>query len=179
MKLDLLTTSLLATLTITLGFNLSVRQAHADSEVQFICADSYDSESDRSLPTTYAWTTRGKIAVINWQTEDFADSGFTPQQRCEAVSPRFQEAYDNDSIGLITNGIMDNQPVICTSDEPQGGCNTLLMTLRPEDDSLKVLNNLRQVLNGEQVGPVKHNADTPQLYYEVDIENFLETAPVE
>ena len=50
------------------------------------------------------------------------------------------------------------------------------MTLRPEDDSLRVLNSLRQVLNGEIVGPVKHNK---QVYYQVDIENFLETAPVE
>ena len=91
----------------------------------------------------------------------------------------FQEAYDNNSIGLITNGTMDNQPVICTSDEYGGDCNTLLMTLRPEDDSAQVLNNLRQVLNGEQVGAIKHNADTPQIYYQVDIDNFLETAPVE
>ena len=180
MKLNLIATSLLGIAVV--AANLPVEQVRAnnnDSEVQFICADGYDSESNTSLPTTYAWTPKGKIAVINWQTEDFTTSGFSPQQRCEAVSPRFQEAYDNNTIGLITNGTMDNQPVICTSEEPGGDCNTLLITLRPEDDSVKVLNNLRQVLNGEQVGPVKHNADTPQIYYEVDIENFLETAPVE
>ena len=178
MKLNLIATSLLGIAVI--AANLPVRQAYADDgEVQFICADSYDSESNASLPTTYAWTPKGKIAVVRWQTEDFTTSGFTPQQRCDSVSPRFQEAYENNSIGLITNGTMDNQPVICTSDAPGGDCNTLLMTLRPEDDSVKVLNNLRQVLNGEQVGAVKHNADTPQIYYQVDIENFLETAPVE
>ena len=178
MKLNLIATSLLGIAVI--AANLPVRQVHAnDSEVKFICADSYDSESNASLPTTYAWTAKGKIAVVRWQTEDFLSSGFNPQQRCDSVSPRFQEAYENNSIGLITNGTMDNQPVICTSDAPGGDCNTLLMTLRPEDDSVKVLNNLRQVLNGEQVGPVKHNADTPQIYYQVDIDNFLETAPVE
>lgn len=178
MKLNLIATSLLGIAVV--AANLPVQQVHAnDGEVKFICADSYDSESNASLPTTFAWTNRGKIAVVRWQTENFADAGFSPQQRCDAVSPRFQEAYENNSIGLITNGTMDNQPVICTSDAPGGDCNTLLMTLRPEDDSLKVLNNLKQVLNGEQLGPVKHNADTPQLYYQVDIDNFLETAPVE
>jgi hypothetical protein len=177
MKLNLLTTSLLGIAVV--AANLSVGQVYAnDSEVKFICADSFDSESNASLPTTFAWTNRGKIAVVRWQTENFADAGFSSQQRCEAVSPRFQEAYNNNSIGLITNGTMDNQPVICTSDAPGGDCNTLLMTLRPEDDSLKVLNNLKQVLNGEQVGPVPHSADS-QVYYQVDIENFLETAPVE
>lgn len=179
MKLNLLATGLLATLATISFSNLSVGEVRADSEVQFICAESFDSDSGQPLPTTFAWTPRGKIAVVRWQTEDFLNAGFSPQQRCDEVSPRFQEAFDNDTLGLITNGQMDNQSVVCTSDEAGGDCNTLLMTLRPEDDSLKVLNNLRQVLNGEQVGPVKHSSDTPQIYYQVDIENFLENAPVE
>ena len=174
---------LLIALGITLASSLIIplQQAQADnSETKFICADSYDSEIGTSLPTTFAWTNRGKIAVIRWQTEYFADAGFSSQQRCEAVSPRFQEAFDNNSLGLITNGTINNQPVICTSNEPGGACNTLLMTLRPEDDSLKMLNNLQQVLNGQQVGITRHNGgDTRQIYVEVDIKNFLETAPVE
>ena len=178
MKLNLFATGLLGIAAISFS-NLFVEEVKANSEVQFICAESFDSDSGQALPTTFAWTSRGKIAVIRWQTEAFLNAGFNPQQRCEAVSPRFQEAYNNNTLGLITNGKMDNQSVICTSDEPQGDCNTLLMTLRPEDDSLRVLNNLRQVLNGEQVGPVKHSSDTPQIYYQIDIENFLETAPVE
>ena len=178
MKFKLLTAAVLGIAT-SLSFGVCVKQAQADNETKFICADSYDSESGTSLPTTFAWTNRGKIAVIRWQTEDFSGAGFSSQQRCDAVSPRFQEAYDNNSLSLITNGTINNESVICTSNEPGGACNTLLMTLRPEDNSLQVLNNLRQVLNGEQVGAVKHNADTPQVYYKVDINNFLETAPVE
>ena len=179
MKFNSFATGLLGTLVVTFGFNLPITRAQANSEVQFICAASFDNESSESLPTTFAWTPRGKIAIVRWQTEDFAGAGFTSQKRCDAVSPRFQEAYDNNTLGLITNGTINNQPVICTSNEPGGVCQTLLMTLRPEDNSLKVLNSLRQVLNGEQVGPVKHNADIPQVYYKVDIENFLRTAPVE
>ena len=179
MKFNSFATGLLGTLVVTLGLNLPIKQAQANSEVQFICADSFDNESSKSLPTTFAWTPRGKIAIVRWQTEDFVGAGFTPQKRCNSVSPRFQEAYDNNTLGLITNGTINNQPVICTSNEAGGDCRTLLMTLRPEDNSLKVLNSLRQILNGEQVGPVKHNADIPQIYYKIDIENFLRTAPVE
>lgn len=74
---------------------------------------------------------------------------------------------------------MNERKVICTSDTPGGDCHTLLMTLRPEDDSLQVLNSLRQVLNKEQIGAVRHNADTLQVYYQIDIENFITTASVE
>lgn len=173
---NLLATGLLTTLAVISFSNLSINEVKANSEVQFICAESFDSESGKSLPTTFAWTPRGKIAVVRWETEAFLNAGFSPEKRCNDVSPRFQEAYNNDTLGLITNGQMDSQSVICTSDRAGGDCNTLLMTLRPEDDSLRVLNSLRQVLNGEQVGPVKHNN---QVYFQIDIENFLETAPVE
>ena len=176
MKLNLLATGLLGTLAVISLSNLSIEQVRANSEVQFVCADSFDSESGNSLPTTFAWTPKGKIAIIRWESEDFLNSGFSPQKRCDEVSPRFQEAYDNNSFGMITNGTMNNSSVICTTDEYGGDCQTLLMTLRPEDDSLKVLNNFRQILNGNQVGAIKQSS---QAYYEVDIDNFLETAPVE
>ncbi|MEM7595655.1 MAG: COP23 domain-containing protein [Cyanobacteria bacterium P01_A01_bin.83] len=175
-QFSLLATGVLGTLAVISLSNLPIKQAQANGETQFICAESFDNESGKSLPTTFAWTSRGKIAIVRWETEDFLSAGFSPQKRCESVSPRFQEAYDNNTLGLITNGQMDNQSVICTSDRPQGDCNTLLMTLRPEDDSLTVLGSLRDIFNGQQVGPVKHNK---QAYYQVDIENFLETAPVE
>lgn len=179
MKFNSFATGLLGTLVASLSLNLPIARAQANSEVRFICADSFDSETSKSQPTTFAWTPRGKIALVRWHTEFFTGAGFTPQQRCDSVSPRFQEAYENKTLGLITNGTINNQPVICTSKEPGGACQTLLMTLRPEDNSLQVLNSLRQVMNGEQVGPVKHNADIPQVYYKVDLENFLRTAPVE
>ena len=175
------TTTSLTTLALAVGIDLPSTQVKAqeNNEVQVICAESFDRDSGESLPTTFAWTERGKIAVIRWSTEAFSGSSFTPQKRCEVASPNFQTAYDNGTIGLMTNGRKNNQPVICTSSETGGECETVLLTLRPEDDSLKILNQFRQVLSGKQVGPVKHNSDTPQVYYQVDIENFLNTAPVE
>ena len=149
----------------------------AQEKVQFICAPSFDRQSDRDLPTTYAWTSRGKVLVVRWETTKFKN--YPPQKRCEEISPRFQTAYDNGSLNLITNGSMNNQSVICTSREVGGACDTLLITLFPEDNSLEVLNQLKELLNGRQVGPIRHSSNTPQVYYQVDIENFLRTAPVE
>lgn len=178
MKRNLFTTLLTtATLVTAIGLNLTQQTVHAETETKFICAASYDPETQKRNPTTFAWTPRGKVAVVRWSTRYFLK--YSPQQRCNAVSPRFHTAYHNDTLGLMTNGTMNNQPVICTAKEAGGACDTLLMTLRPEDNSLKILNHFRRLFNGEQVGPVKHNTGIPQVYYRMDIEEFLRTAPVE
>ncbi len=185
MKRTLITTLALTLTTtiITAAFiNPISRQAKAESTVQFLCRSSFDEEQGTRLPTTLAWTSRGKIAVIRWVKQL---GGKSPQERCEAVSPRFQEAYQKGSLSFITNGKMNKQPVICTAKEYGGKCETLLMTLRPEDErsekdnSLKILNSLKETLNGRGVGPIKHSSGVPQVYYRVDMDDFLQTAPVE
>ncbi len=149
----------------------------AQETVQFICSLGLAQPTNESIPTTYAWTSRGKIAVLRWETTEFKN--YPPQKRCEEVSPRFQEAYDNGSLSLITNGKMNGQSVICTSREVGDVCDTLLITLRPKDNSLEILTQLQELLSGRQVGAVRHSSGTPQIYYQVDIENFLRTAPLE
>jgi hypothetical protein len=148
-----------------------------NSPVQFICSEGYDRVSTRRLPTTYAWTQRGKIALVRWKTEQFP--GYPPQKRCEEVSPRFQEAYESGTLSFITNGMMNRQPVICTTRQYGGGCETLLMTLRLQDNSLAILEELKNVLKGRTSGPVVHSSGTARVYYQINIEQFLETAPVE
>lgn len=151
---------------------LPLSQTQANSkELQFICAKGYDRESQRRLPTTFAWKDGRKARVVRWKTEVFKN--YSPQERCEEVSPRFQIAYHNGSLKLITNGTINNQPVICTAGKINGDCDTLLMTLRPEDDSLAILRQLIATLKGRQRGPVLHSSGDPQIYYEVDIERFM------
>ncbi|NJO93899.1 MAG: hypothetical protein HC820_05220 [Hydrococcus sp. RM1_1_31] len=151
--------------------------AQENERVQFICGESFDKQTNRRLPTTFAWTHRGKMALVRWKTEQFP--GYPPQRRCEEVSPRFQEAYNSGTLGMITNGTMNNQPVICTTTEQDGACQNLLMTLRSQDNSLKVLKEFEDILNGRGVGPVVHSSGTPQRFVELDIQKFLNTAPVE
>jgi hypothetical protein len=149
----------------------------AQEQVQFVCAPSFDQQTNQKLPTTFAWTSRGKIAVVRWKTNAFKN--FSPETRCQKVSPRFQKAYDNGGINFLTNSTIKQQPVICTARESRGECDTLLMTLKPNDNPITILTQLQEVLNGRQVGPVVHTSNVPQLYYQVDFENFLRTAPVE
>lgn len=159
------------------SLSLFLSTVTAQEKPQFICGDSYDAESGKRLPTTFVWTSRGKIALIRWQTEHFGN--YPPQRRCQEVFPRFQEAYDNGSINLITNGRINNQPVICTARAYGEECKTLLMTLRHEDNPGEILNQLKAIFQGQQVGPVKHSAGEMQFYYNINFEEFLRTAPVE
>ncbi|KOP24376.1 hypothetical protein AMR41_21560 [Hapalosiphon sp. MRB220] len=171
-------TGLLVAVSITvIGLISAIPPSTAQSQVKFICNQSYELQSDRRFPTTFAWTSGGKRAVIRWVK---SLGGHSPQNRCQDVSPRFQQAYDNGTLNLITNGKVKGQPVICTAKEYGAACETVLMTLRPEENSLKILNNLKDIFEGSrQVGPIKHSSGIPQIYYQIDIEEFLRNAPVE
>ena len=74
---------------------------------------------------------------------------------------------------------MNNQPVICTTREYRGECDTLLITLRPEDDGESILFELKETLNARSLGGVVHSSYGKQYYYEVNIDRFLRTAPVD
>jgi hypothetical protein len=106
-------------------------------------------------------------------------SNLSPQKRCESVSPRFQQAYNNGTLSFLTNSKINGQPVICTAREYGDSCHTVLMTLRSQDDSFKILNDLKDILNGRSVGPLIHSSGAPKAYIQLDIEEFLRTQPVE
>ncbi|WP_017721614.1 COP23 domain-containing protein [Kamptonema formosum] len=147
--------------------------------VTFICREGFDKVSGQKLPTTYASNARGKIAVVRWETNYFSKSGYTPKERCEEVSPRLQKAYENGSLLFLAYGTMNGQPAICTSRSDGGGCDTLLITLRPNDDPMPILQQLGDTLQGRSTGPLRHSSGASQMYIQVDIKEFLESAPVD
>lgn len=156
-----------------------VSQAKADDEVRFICALGYDQQTDKRFPTTYAWTSDGKRPVIRWKYSWFNSKTVTPQVRCEQVSSRFQTAYNKQSLAYITNSIVKNQEVICTAKEVDAPCDTILLTLRPEDNASEILYELKEILRGRATKPIEHSSKEEQVYYKIDIQKFLQTVPVE
>ncbi|MEH2056549.1 MAG: COP23 domain-containing protein [Nostoc sp.] len=172
--------SLLTGCALTVGCITSIpSQAKADDEVRFICASGYDQATNLRFPTTYAWTERGKIAIIRWKYAWFNSKTVTPEERCELVSSRFQTAYNNQSLAYIANGTVNNQPVICTAKKEDAACDTTLLTLRPQDDPLQILDDLKDILRGRGTKPLEHSTKQEPVYYKIDIKKFLQTAPVE
>ncbi len=138
---------LIGSLTIA---SISITPGNAEnksSSIQFFCREGYNVNMAKYVPTTFASIPNGrKVALIHWQSEFFQDSGFSPQTRCEKVSPRFQKAYDSGTLRYLTHGILNNQPVICASQNIGGLCQELLFTLQPNEDPEVALKELNQVL---------------------------------
>ncbi|MBO1347066.1 MAG: hypothetical protein EBE86_006570 [Hormoscilla sp. GUM202] len=61
-------------------------EVKSDSELQFRCLKGYDYKLDKRVPSTYAWTKRGKLAVVRWVTDHFERAGYDPWRRCYEVS---------------------------------------------------------------------------------------------
>ena len=156
------------------------RQTKQNNNIRFICASGYDRDSDKHYPTTYAWTPRGKVAIVRWKYDWFESTQWNPQTRCEAVSPRFQEAYSNGSMNFFTYAWENNQRVVCTAYQRGGDCTTMLFTLRPENDPVETIRDLTNILNGRATSPLQHSSGEKRVYFKIiDIDRFLETAPVE
>lgn len=149
------------------------------SNIQFACGQSYNRHTEQYTFTTFAWNSRFKKPIVTWNQETFSDIGFDPQERCEIVSPRFQKAYASQSLNFLTHGTINGQPVICTSRQVGEDCQTLLLTLLPENDPLQVLEQLSDVFLGYASSPLQQSSDEPiqevgdRIYVEVDIEEFL------
>ena len=148
-------------------------------EIQFACGQSFDRDSQQYIFTTFAWNNKNKKPIITWNKENFSDAGFDPQKRCETVSPKFQEAYANQTLNFLTHGTMNGQSVICTSDRVGGECQTLLLTLLPENDPLQTLEQLSDIFLGYASSPLQQSSEESiqevgdRIYVKVDVEEFL------
>lgn len=162
--------------TLTLS-TVSLVQAQTNSnDIQFTCRAGFDKNTGKEQPTTYLWYQGKKHGVVRWVK---AMGSTQPQERCDKVSIRLQEAYNNDSLNFVTNGRMNGQPVICTAREYKGDCDTLILTLRPNDNPLEVLEGFKEALMGRSMGPISHSSGFPQIYYKIDLQETIRNTPAE
>lgn len=127
---------------------------------------------------TIAHTRRGKIALIVWESQFFAGSGYTTEKRCQMVSNRFQSFSDAKKLRFLSTGTINKQPVICISDR-SGNCirNGLLLTLEPRDNPEQVLKDLFDIsarTSGGGISRADRNKtvlDFTRLLYTLEIIN--------
>jgi hypothetical protein len=170
----------LATYTLSaIAGSFTISSVQASQDVQFICASGYDPQTKQRFPTTFVLNQGHKRPLVRWKFNWFNSSEITPKKRCQDISSRFQQAYNNDSLRLITNSRSNGQKVICTAKQKGGPCNVVLLTLRQTDDAQEVLTTLKDVLHGRGGTPLMHSSGTRQVYYEIDLQKLLETIPVE
>ncbi|MDJ0578702.1 COP23 domain-containing protein [Crocosphaera sp.] len=178
MKLPLIRLSTVVCLLINSSFFYLTPQAKAQERLRFTCASG--RENNQTYPTTYAFKSHqlnDRVPIIYWKYDWVGNDTITPLERCRSVSRRFQEAANNESLNFITNSKVNGQPVICTARKIRGKCITVLLTLRNSDDPIQVLTHLKDRLRGRGGKVIRHstNDNDYQIYYEIEIEKFLQS----
>ena len=126
--------------TIQHHFKISYNDSLQDSYIKY----SYTCEENEGVPTTFIKIAQEKRAVIRWLNDLGKEAGYTPERRCQEVTARFN-LWGKQQRQYVNYGIMNNQPVLCATDKPKGGCISLLYTLKPGDDPKKTLNDFLEL----------------------------------
>ena len=162
------------------------------TEATFTC-----EQTPEGTWATVANTIRGKIPMILWKSTYFSQSGWTPEKRCSVVTERFREYDEKGWLNYITIDEMNNQNVLCATENPEGKRlelinGGLLVTLRtPKDpnnmgqwqDPNEQLKKLLEVRDGADTSPVSHAVKAAQVFDSqgnlyINLEVFLSQAPV-
>ncbi|AFZ02623.1 COP23 domain-containing protein [Calothrix sp. PCC 6303] len=123
---------------------------------------TYFCESDNGVWTTFAKNFNNeKIPVITW-VKKLGD--YTPKARCQAVSSRFQTAYERGILNYLTSGISRGQAVICAASQYGGPCTQLLFTLKSHEDASSVLQHLGDI-GYKARGPILQSEDASSQVY--------------
>lgn len=94
--------------------------------------------------TTFAVKGEKDFQIIRWTSGFGAAAGYTPQQRCQEVSNRFDRSVRDGSLRYLTHGTMNNYPVICTASAHGGACENLIFTL-PYNEGYRATQTLREL----------------------------------
>ncbi|MCC0177878.1 COP23 domain-containing protein [Waterburya agarophytonicola K14] len=85
-------------------------------------------------------TERGALPLIRWSDRSFPPP-FSPAQRCQIVSQRFQKFDSNGTLKYIKADMVNNLPALCVAAYLGGKClpDGLLVTFKPGTDANKTL----------------------------------------
>lgn len=155
-QLAILVTGILAAHAVVLAPALAQEQDQIEGK--FYCGKSYDPLSKQNIPTTLlSISTREKpLAVIIWKSEFFPK--YTPQKRCNLVSPKFQAAYTAGKLEYLVTGKhkATGAQIVCGVSNKDESCNSdvnLLFTLKPYTDGTSVLKQLVGNIQSGEAGP--------------------------
>ncbi|GJD22594.1 hypothetical protein RIVM261_075500 [Rivularia sp. IAM M-261] len=104
----------------------------------------FSCKNKQGIWTTVMATKQGERNLIHWDSEYFKKSGYTPKTRCNQVTGRLNNYFDDTSEQSISSGRMNNLPVICITSSNGGSCQKLLYTLKPDQDGERAIDLLIQ-----------------------------------
>ena len=169
------------------GFSQTEKGANSPNQMTFFCHQLYDPASGEKAPMTVVWIPerQGHVRIIGWKSEAFGKN-WTPQKRCDEVSPKFQKFYESGQLNYLSagrietttkNGNISAKQVICGVQDTQSVCNdkNLLFTVKDTEQSANVLKSLVDILTGTSANPIWQSSD--QRIY-LNVKNYLREAPI-
>ncbi|WP_232229374.1 COP23 domain-containing protein [Crinalium epipsammum] len=168
-SLKLASSVLLASVTmLTLGASATLSQTESN-EVKFFCSQMFDNAPNENIPATIAWIPerQGHIRLIAWKSDFFYK--WNRQERCQAVSEKFQNASQQGRLNYLTYGEVDNYQVICAVANQGEKCKreNMLFTIKPQDYPDRVLTSLIGVVQGNSGEPI-YQSTGQQVYVSVN-----------
>jgi hypothetical protein len=144
------------------------------SELQIYCGQAKDPSSKSNVPATLA-KVAGKAeptALILWKSEFFGKN-FTPQERCEKVSPKFQTAFQEKRT-FLTVGLdkRTGQGMLCGVATKEGVCDRsqMLFTLKSYQNATDTIEKLANLVGGKTNIPIYQSSSGK---YVVNLQDLL------
>ena len=140
---------------------------------EFLCDNS------GANPTTMVRSPQhGDVTMIEWQSDHFSNSGFSPKNRCQKVSTRFQTAYKQGNLKFFTTGLVNRHPVVCAVATKSSPCNNdnMLYTLKPGSDPRQTLKQILGIRSGASQNALNETDNRAYVEFEALVEaNAQET----
>ena len=119
--------------------------------VPTVSQSGFRCDTTGEVPTTMYQSSQGTPEPwIQWVSDHFAGSGWSPNDRCQEVSSRLETYRKNKKLRYVTLGTVNNQSVICVASQDKGPCEGIIYTLKPNQDGVQALNNLFAWRKGEE-----------------------------
>lgn len=171
----------LASLSVNLSPSLSQSTASESqpNKVTFFCREKFDTASGEKIPATVAWVPerKGHVYVIGWKSEYFNKGGWTPQERCQQVTKKFQEAYEQGRLNYLSSGKNQGYPIICGLANQGESCNgnNQLFTVKSGSNPEQVLQRLSDSFEGNASEPILQSSGE-QIY--IDVQKIFSKSPL-
>ena len=171
----------LASLSVSIypGFGQSTTSESQPNKVTFFCRQIFDKASGENIPATVAWIPerQGNIRFIGWKSEYFNKSGLTPEKRCEKVTTKFQQSYDQGRVNYLSSGITNGYPIICGLANQGETCNSSnqLFTIKSGSNPELVLQRLTDISEGKS-SDILLQSSGEQVY--IAVQDFFNKTPL-
>jgi Circadian oscillating protein COP23 len=170
-------TRILSIITLTFSTAATITQPSYGESNKFFCGINRD-RLGRGIPATFVRTRGGtSLPLIRWVDTAFP-APWTPEKRCEEISARFQQFYDNGTLNFLRAGRSGSQPVLCVASYKGGDClpKGVLVTLKPGTNPHRTLERLMDYQGKSSGQPILLSSkDVDNVVY-FDIKKFLTEA---